>query len=60
MANDFATPEDEVFIDDGERPVTRSSVKTIQKNNNSENALYIDQILFEIVYKQFHGHDLQI
>ena len=22
MANDFATPEDEVFIDDGERPVT--------------------------------------
>ena len=22
VANDFATPEDEVFIDDGERPVT--------------------------------------
>ena len=49
MANDLATPEDEVFIDDGERLVTRSSVKTIHKNN-------IDQILFEIVYKQFHGH----
>ena len=48
MANDLATPEDEVFIHDGERPVTRSSVKTIHKNN-------IDQILFEIVYKQFHG-----
>ena len=42
MANDLATPEDEVFIHDGERPVTRSSVKTIHKNNNSENALYID------------------
>ena len=23
MANDFATPEDEVFIDDGERPPTK-------------------------------------
>ena len=29
----LATPEDEVFIHDGERPVTRSSVKTIHKNN---------------------------